>query len=107
MGSDHLLAKVETGVNNGRRLLILKDSHGNPVPAYLFNSFEEIHVVDYRYNNQNMKDYVANNKITDIALIFGINTAGSSASMQNLRNYLTQTPETAKAYIPGGGKTKK
>lgn len=101
MGGDHCLVKVETPVKNGRRLLIVKDSHGNPIPAYLFNSFEEIHVVDYRYNNQNMKDYVAKNKITDLALIFGINTSGSSAAMQNVRTYLTQTPETAKAYIPG------
>lgn len=90
MGGDHYLVKVETGTPGPRRLLIVKDSHGNPIPAYLFDSFEQIHVVDYRYFTKNMKKYVADNKITDIALAFGINTSGSSVSMQKARDFLTQ-----------------
>ena len=90
MGGDHYLVKVETGVPNNRRLLIVKDSHGNPLPSYLFYSFQEIHVVDYRYFNKNLKQYVADNKITDIALAFGINTSCTPGSMQKVRNFLTQ-----------------
>lgn len=92
MGGDHYLVKVETGVPNSRRILIIKDSHGNPIPAYLFYSFEEIHVIDYRYFTKNLKKYVADNKITDIALAFGINTSCTPGSMQKVRNFLTQNP---------------
>lgn len=95
MGGDHYLVKVETGVPNGRRILIVKDSHGNPVPAYLFYSFEEIHVVDYRYFNKNLKKYVADNKITDIVPIFGINSASTPGAMQKVRDFLTQSSEGA------------
>lgn len=104
MGGDHFLVKVETGVPNGRRILIIKDSHGNPIPAYLFHSFEEIHVVDYRYFTQNLKDYVDQNKISDIALIFGINTSSTPGSMKNVKNYLTQIPGQVKAYNPAAQK---
>ena len=97
MGGDHFLVKVETGTPNGRRILIIKDSHGNPIPAYLFYSFEEIHVVDYRYFNKNMKRYVADNNITDIVLAFGINTSSTPGSMQKVRDFLTQTPGSVKA----------
>lgn len=90
MGGDHFTVKVETGVPNSRRLLLVKDSHGNPIPAYLFYSFEEIHVVDYRYFTRNLKKYVADNKITDIALAFGINTSSASGNMQKVRDFLTQ-----------------
>lgn len=92
MGGDHFIVKVETGVANGRRLLIIKDSHGNPIPAYLFHSFEEIHVIDYRYFLKNLKEYVADNKISDILLAFGINTSSGSGNMQKVRDFITQTP---------------
>lgn len=66
MGGDTKLTQVRTNVGNGRRLVILKDSYGNALPGYLFYSFEEIHVVDGRYFTHNMKQYVHDNKITDI-----------------------------------------
>lgn len=72
MGSDKRLTHVSTGTKNGRRLLILKDSYGNAIPGYLFYSFEEIHVVDFRYFNKNLRRYVKDNKVTDI--LFANNT---------------------------------
>ena len=101
MGGDHYIVKVETPVENSRRLLVIKDSHGNPIPAYLFNSFEEIHVIDYRYFPHNLKKYVADNKISDIALAFGINTTSGSGNMQAIRNFLTQEPGSEKSRKDG------
>lgn len=72
MGSDKRLTHVSTGTKNGRRLLILKDSYGNAIPGYLFYSFEDIYVVDFRYFNKNLKKYVKDNKVTDI--LFANNT---------------------------------
>ncbi|MCR5152619.1 MAG: hypothetical protein K6A98_05650 [Prevotella sp.] len=66
MGMDSRITKVRTDVNNGRRILLLKDSFGNAIPGYLFYSFEEVHVVDSRFFTKNMRDYVRDNKITDI-----------------------------------------
>ena len=68
MGSDQRLTVVRTSTPSKRRLLIMKDSFGNALPGYLFFSFGEIHVVDSRYFLKNMKDYVTQNKITDILL---------------------------------------
>lgn len=90
MGGDHYLVKVETGVPGSRRLLIIKDSHGNPIPAYLFHSFKPLHVIDYRYFTRNLKDYIKDNHITDIVLAFGINTSSSPVNMQKVRTFLTQ-----------------
>lgn len=66
MGGDTNTTSVKTSTQNGRRLLILKDSYGNALPSCLFASFEEIHVVDCRYFLQNMVDFVKNHGITDI-----------------------------------------
>lgn len=66
MGGDTKITQVKTSTHNGRRVLILKDSFGNALPGYLFFSFEEVHVIDSRYFTKNMKEYIRQNKITDV-----------------------------------------
>lgn len=109
MGGDQLLAKVETGTKNGRRLVIIKDSYGNPVPSFLFYSFEEIHVVDFRYFSHNMKKYCAENRITDLAFMFNIYNAYSGSAAVACDRFLTQGDNTftSPAAIPGLGKPDK
>jgi hypothetical protein len=77
IGGDTNTTKVKTSTKNGRRLLILKDSFGNALPGYLFYSFEEINIVDYRYFLQNIVTYVNENNITDI--LFANNNAHAHA----------------------------
>lgn len=89
MGGDARLVRVETDVDNGRRVLILKDSFGNALSSFLFYSFEQVHVVDCRYFTQNLIDYVMDNDITDI--VFANNIAHTSAeTVAMYRKYLTQ-----------------
>lgn len=97
MGTDAAIVKVQTPVKNGRRVVILKDSFGNTLPGYLFYSFEEVHVVDYRYFTKNILRYIDENKITDVLFAnntFAICTVSSSRSYSM---FLTQ----------GGGYIKK
>ena len=90
MGGDNKITQVRTATNNGRRMLLLKDSFGNAIPGYLFFSFEEIHVVDARYFTRNIVEYVRQNGITD--LIFGNNVAfaSSATTINAYANFLTQ-----------------
>ena len=75
MGSDSKITHIHTSTKNGRRMLIIKDSFGNALPGYLFYSFEDIHVIDFRYFSKNLKKYVTDNKITDIVLFAVISRA--------------------------------
>jgi len=93
MGGDSKLTKVETGVKNGRRLVILKDSFGNALPGYLFYSFEEIHVIDCRYYTQNFTEYVEDNKITDILFANNMAHTCATACHNMYYKYLTQNPK--------------
>ncbi len=89
MGGDQHLVKIKTGTPGSRRVLIIKDSYGNTLPGYLFYSFNEVHIVDFRYFNKNMKQYVNDNGITDIVVAFNIfNTGGKAPS--NIKRFLTQ-----------------
>lgn len=90
MGKDSRITQVHTNVPSHRRLLILKDSFGNALPGYLFQSFEEIHVVDFRYFTYNMKEYVAQHSITDI--LFANNITHSYSAGKPYLKFLTQHP---------------
>lgn len=100
MGGDQHLVKVETSTPGNRRVLIIKDSFGNTLPGYLFYSFNQVHVVDFRYFNQNMKDYVKQNGITDIVIAFNIFNAYGAAAPRKAKNFLTQHGGTFAAPDP-------
>ena len=79
MGSDSRITQVKTDAECPRRLLIMKDSFGNAIPGYLFGSFEEIHVIDFRYFTHNIKTYVKEHGITDILMVNNISQVCSGA----------------------------
>ncbi len=94
MGGDTRIVKVVTGTNSSRRVLILKDSFGNAIPGYLFYSFGEVHVVDFRYFTHNMKQYVQQNGITDILFAHNIFNAYSPHVGKRYVKYLKQANGT-------------
>ena len=90
MGGDQCLVRVDTSTGNGRRLAILKDSYGNAVPSFLFGSFEQVHIIDFRYFTRNIIDYVRDNKITDILFVHNIFNVCVSAASSAYRRFLKQ-----------------
>lgn len=90
MGGDKKITQVRTDVDNGRRIVIIKDSFGNAIPGYLFKSFQEIHVLDYRYFDQNLKEYVSDHGITDIILANNISFACAPKAVKAYKKFLVQ-----------------
>ena len=90
MGSDKRITQVYTSTQNGRKLLIIKDSFGNAVPGYLFGSFQEVHVIDYRYFMRNVVEYVAEYGITDILFAHNVSHATTPYIVTCCENFLTR-----------------
>lgn len=90
MGGDSKITQVRTGVENGRRVIIFKDSFGNAIPGYLFFSFEEVHVIDFRFFDRNIVDYVMDHKITDVVFANNLTHACGNTSYKNYKRFLTQ-----------------
>ena len=90
LGSDSQLTRVETSAGNHRRILILKDSYGNTIPSCLFYSFEEVHVVDFRYFPKNMKKYVEDHQITDILFANNVTFCCTLTAAKKYKRFLTQ-----------------
>ena len=90
MGGDSKITQVRTSTANDRRILILKDSFGNAIPGWLFFSFEEVHVIDFRYFTKNMVKYVKDNGITDIVFANNIFNAVTPGIANSYDKFLRQ-----------------
>ena len=88
MGSDARITQVKTNSECPRRLLVMKDSFGNAIPGYLFGSFSEIHVIDFRYFTYNIKDYITEHGITDILMANNISHVCSGAIGSAYKRFL-------------------
>ena len=75
-GGDKKIVRIETDVNNGRKLAILKDSYGNAEVPFLVGSFEEIYVIDVRWFDLNAIDFIKEQGVTDV--LFSMSTVSAT-----------------------------
>ncbi len=90
MGGDEQIVHLETQAPNERTLFIIKDSYGNALVPFLTGSFKNIFVIDMRYFDMNIINFMQEHGATD--LLFAMNTfsaAGGSGSY-NLSVLLNQ-----------------
>lgn len=66
LGSDDRIAKIETGANTGKTLVVIKESYGNAVVPFLTSSFDTIYVLDLRYLEYNAIDFCKEVGATDV-----------------------------------------
>lgn len=104
---DAMIIHTITGTKNGRKLLILKDSYGDPMSGLLTGSFEEIFSVDLRYCTVNLLELIYDQGITDIAAAMDIDTVAFPTA--DLNGLLTQNAgmgvphdEPADMLVPAG-----
>lgn len=89
MGSDEYTVRVNTSVRNGRRLLLIKDSYGNAEVPFFTSSFEQIYVVDMRYFQRNLVNFIDTMGITDVLFsMCSYSVVGVNAD--NLMDLITQ-----------------
>lgn len=105
-GGNHSQIKIRTNVKTNRKLLLIKDSYANAMLPFLINDFAEINVVDLRYYTGTMADILNNNEVTDVLILYNINTFNTDSSILNIYDpdYHSQDNESTSA---SEGKEKK
>ncbi|MBQ7123202.1 MAG: hypothetical protein IJO01_01130 [Oscillospiraceae bacterium] len=101
LGGDFPLTVIKTDVNNGRKLVIIKESYGNAPATYIAAGFEETYVVDERYYDGNIVDLVNSRGITDVLIINNCAAANTNFHIANIESLLTQSYSGAIAYSEG------
>ena len=89
IGGDSYSVKIKSNAcNNGRKLLIVKDSYGNALVPYLLYSFEEIYVVDAREFQIHLDTFTEQQGITDVLFAEVAFSATSNAYIQKLEGLI-------------------
>ncbi|MBR6107027.1 MAG: hypothetical protein IKQ39_03375 [Oscillospiraceae bacterium] len=90
MGGDDHIVHVETEVNNGRKLAVIKDSYGNALIPWLTSSFEDIYVLDMRYFKINAIDYLRQEGVTDVLFCMNSFSANNGDNWAHIDDMRTQ-----------------
>ena len=72
LGGNQSLAVIRTGHPEGRKLLIVRDSYTDSLAPFLTAHFSEIHLFDPRYNKTPLSQYVAQNGIDDVLVLYSV-----------------------------------
>ena len=89
LGGVHALMKLTTELDQDQmaldKLLVIKDSYAHNLLPFLTNHVADIHVIDLRYYNGSITDYVNEHAIQDILFLYNTATFVEDAELLKLK----------------------
>ena len=86
LGQDEEIAEITTDANNGRTLVIFKDSFGNALVPFFTHSFEKIYVCDFRYFDENAVEFCHAVGCTDLLFSISITSCSTETHITAINN---------------------
>ncbi|MBP3886818.1 MAG: hypothetical protein J6F30_04075 [Cellulosilyticum sp.] len=84
LDNNHPLIHIQSAANNGRKILILKDSYANSFIPFLTANYEDIYVLDLRYANMPIQTFANEHGIKDILLLYNVQNFSSEGKLSLL-----------------------
>ena len=96
---DQPLTEIRTENKNGRKAVVVKESFGNAFSPFLAEHYETLYIVDQRYFELNLPDFIRENGVTDLIFINNVFAANTSVQIQWIQGLMYQyfTPVTEEA----------
>lgn len=84
---------IKTDVNNGKKIVVIKDSFGNAFVPFLLPHYEEIYVVDARFysikaTGKNITQFVEDNEIDEVLFLIYMEDVNWHKFMNGVENLL-------------------
>lgn len=83
-GGNHPKITIETTVDCGRTLLLLKDSYANCYVQFLYPYYDEIVMIDPRYYYDNLEAVITREGVTDVLFLYNADTFLSDTSLKDV-----------------------
>ncbi len=71
-------------VEGGKKLLVVRDSYSDSLAPFLGLDYGEVHLWDLRYNNMSLKQYVADNGIDQVLVLYSASNFSSDNNLFKL-----------------------
>ena len=72
LGGNKPLCVIETEHTDAPKVLVIRDSYADSLAPFLTQNFSEIHLFDPRMNLTSVKDYVVQNEIDSVVVLYSI-----------------------------------
>ena len=82
LGGNIPRAVVDTGTENAPSLLILRDSYADSLVPFMTDAFSEIHLIDLRYYTGSVREYIAENAVDRVLLLYSTDNFCSDSSLR-------------------------
>lgn len=80
-----LIVITNLDVSNGKEIVVIKDSYANSFIPFLAQHYEKVHVIDPRFYQLSIKDYIRSNKaIRDVLFLYNMNTIDQDVGIMSL-----------------------
>lgn len=84
LDNNHPLIRIQTGVKNGRKIIVVKDSYANCFVPFLTAHYEEIQVVDLRLLSMPLKTFATQNNIDDVLILYNVQNFSAEGKLSLL-----------------------
>lgn len=72
LGGNHSLITIKSSIQNGKKIAVIKDSYAHAFVPFLVSHFEEVHMIDLRYNHNSVHEYIKENKIENVLFLYNL-----------------------------------
>lgn len=84
LGGNQPLCIIKNEQSNGGRLLVIRDSYSDSLAPFLGLDYSEVHLWDPRYNNTRLSQYIAENKIDQVLVLYSNANFATDANLAKL-----------------------
>ena len=73
LGGNQPLCVIESEKNDGPKVMVIRDSYSDSLAPFLTERFSEVHLFDVRYNMMSPSQYVQENGIDEVVVLYSFN----------------------------------
>lgn len=85
-GGNQGLLRINTNVDNGRKILVIKDSYANCFIPFMLGEFGTIDVLDLRYDRRRLSERIAEGGYTDILVLYNASGFAEDTNLNRMSN---------------------
>lgn len=86
LDNNHALIEIDNLENfSSENLLLIKNSYGNSFAPFVAADYDKLSIIDLRYYKEEVSQYIIDNNITKVLILYDINGIYTDASIYRLR----------------------
>jgi len=92
LGGNHALTVIKSDCPSKKRLAVIKDSYAHSIVPFLANHYGEIYMIDLRYYNDDVLEYLYNSGVKEVLVLYNQNTFMTDTNLSKISTFVETSP---------------